>query len=254
MISRIIITDPKNTGHPWWPDVKWLKGVKELEFKPGVNIIVGPNGSGKSTVLNLIAKKLFAFQGSVQTVTRTGIHDAALDKTGVTIEHDGSPVAYADPGKQVGLAGGGFDDDFFMAGLQNTISKVSAGESGMRQTLPILEMLWGKDPVPTAVWKGWVQDKEKATIQALIGECPKRPWPTIILDEPTRSLSMPLDEGFWNNIVRHAQNNNVQVLVAAHSPFCMDVKDAHYIETEPHYRDKCLAALRRHFENPKAKP
>ena len=249
MITGITITDPNATCVDWWPQVDWLKGVKELTFKPGVNVILGPNGSGKSTVLTALARTLMCEQGGTQKVTWEALSEIGNGKkTGLTVHHDGSQVAYCDPNKAPGLIGGmaGFDDDFLELGIQNCMFKGSAGQTTANRLTDVLHFLVGLKPIPKVTWGipsgnlQWVQD--------LIRQPPEKAVPTIIMDEPTRCLEMKLDAGFWANLVKHSEKTGVQVIVSVHSPFCVRLAGVHYIETKRDYRMECLLTLMSTFD------
>ena len=238
MIQSIDIKDPSKCCLPWWSTVPWLKKRTTLPFTPGVNILFGPNGSGKSTVLRLIARMLHCEQGGVQKVTWSSKNNllgqgSHSHQDGVLPIHDGSPIIYFDPSQTAGLIGGGFDDDFFREGLQNTMFKGSAGQTTLMRAgtwmHASMENKWPQVPE----WKNveedhkWMQDILKASIPA--------DRPTLLLDEPSKSLDIKSEVIFWINTVYLAKRQKVQIIAATHSPFALGLPGVNYIETEIRY-------------------
>ena len=56
MITKVTITNNKNTPIRYLPELDTFKNGTEYNFKPGINIIIGKNGCGKTTLINLISK------------------------------------------------------------------------------------------------------------------------------------------------------------------------------------------------------
>lgn len=264
MISAIIVKDPSNTPIKWWNDVEWLKGRKKIEFKPGLNILFGPNGSGKSTVLSAIAQMLMCEQGGDQVVTGEALRaiwdNLANDykgqpKNGLRIDHDGSPVHYCNPTKAIGLFGGAFDDDFFLEGVHNSIFKGSEGQTTLRRIDKALAYAMdpGKYPMPAVSWKQKPHDAAKlAFVEGLFKakKGTKVVGPTILMDEPTKSLALPYESNFWRKVPVFAARSNIQIIVATHSPFALLVPGAHFIETKPGYVDECTLGVLEYFKVP----
>ena len=248
MLRRLEIKKPKDTCVRWFADVPWLAGRKEVVFQPGVSIVVGPNGSGKSTLLVALARMLHCEQGGVQKVTSESVanctarsREKTLIPKGLVLEHDGSPVMFADPNKATGLIGGlaGFDSDFFSEGVASVMFKGSFGQTTLQRLTPVLDCLAGGKAVPVVEWKCHLhQEDVKAAIQAVLGEVPESPIPTLLLDEPTRGLDIDKEYVFWAKLNDWVKSSNVQVVVASHSMFCYNVKDAHYIETVDGFRER----------------
>ena len=241
MIHRLEISDLENCVLAYAKHVEFLNGKQSLEFTPGVNILWGRNGSGKSTVLEIMARWLCCFDGDTQLLGKYTLSclsqwdyqsSASIPKDGVIPIHDGNPVTHFDPSKEVGVQGGSICSDFGLRGLQNIMSKGSSGENALRDLYPTLEgLVSGKfpelrmnvrpgDPHETFLREGNVPPQEKTNI------------PTILLDEPCRSLDLDRVVGFWQRI---AEAKGVQVIVATHSPFALHVPGANYIDLSPGY-------------------
>lgn len=126
-------------------DIPYFNENPVTAFKPGLNIVYGPNGSGKSTLVQLLAKSLAAYQGGESVVTSDWVREVLgydnILQLPCDVCHDGQPVMFYDARKLVGLIGGAFDDDFFSAGLVNTMAKGSTGQLGARRLNRILGVL-----------------------------------------------------------------------------------------------------------------
>ena len=258
MITRIDITDPTKTAVKWWNEVKLLKGKTTIDFKPGLNIIFGPNGSGKSTILTLLARMFHCHQGDVPLVTQTSLGDVCGGfgrndpmQVGALPIHDGASVLHFDPTQTVGLFGGSFDWDFGDMGLQNCMAKGSAGETTLRRMDKVLGMLAGLVPIPTCGWKGEhykATDTGKTVAAFLAGnlEGASVGEPTFLLDEPDRSLAIPLQRALLTKLAEFAMP--YQIILASHSPFALDLPGANYIELDPLYLRQCREACSLTFD------
>lgn len=248
MIRSLRVVDPKRTPAPWWPKVKGLEGVSELTFQPGLNILWGPNGSGKTTLLTAMARLLFCEQGGVTTYTHAarrelsrGFDDeVAFD--GLVVDHDGRAVRYFNPDHKVGLVGGSFDDDFFGKGLMNTIRKASSGQTVMIEVDGLIaEMLSGYVPPITQKAKPSDDDEIGKRMWGLVSGSGEKGPPTLILDEPDRSLDTPKQLAIWKSF--RALWADAQIIVSSHSPFALRIEEANYIDLEPGARQKAVAAV-----------
>jgi len=253
MIRALLIKDPADTPVNWWPNVKALEGIAKIDFKPGLNILWGPNGSGKSSVLKALARLTFSEQGGVTTVTHQAAY--ALERkgalnagvyAGMEIDHDGQAVRCFNPEHKVGLMGGGFDDDFFDMGVLNTMTKGSSGQLVIHQLDNIFgEMLAGYVPeVRAKVKAGTTYHGEEdlhAKVLKLVEGTGEKGQPTVLLDEPDRSLDLPNQMAVWRTL--RGLSGEVQCIVASHSPFALRIPDAHYIDIVPAARDKAILAV-----------
>ena len=257
MIEKLLITDPANTVCPWWGNVEALKGVTELSFTPGLNVLWGKNGSGKSSVVQMLARLTHSGQGGVTLVTTETLRhfkDFKTTKDGQDLVSDGAGVWYCDPSERVGLIGGSFDYDFMDMGLQNTMFKGSHGETTLMRVFAILKDM-KEQKKPTISYKYKVsppkpgdryfqQDQERYNdfvfATKYLREEGEKGKPTIIFDEPDRSLDIPTQLRFWDTLLTHSKN--YQIIAASHSMFAMDLPGANYIELVPGYLDSCKRA------------
>lgn len=263
MIYSLKVEDPQRACMPWWPQVPALKGRDSLDFAPGLNILWGPNGCGKSTVLRSIARMLHCEQGGTQVVTSTSAREirgsGATVRDGVLPVHDGSPVMFLDPSDTVGLIGGGFDWDFGDKGFQNALFKGSHGETTLMRAEEILLCLVGVQQPPARRWKilepgeeprhsskyaveTWSAERRMLEILEGTG---KHECPTLLFDEPDRSLDAPSQYKFWENVVKHAKNQGIQVIATTHSVFALNLPDTNYIELIPGHLEGSVFAVAR---------
>ena len=132
---------------PWAAEIDFLKRNKKVEFKPGLNILFGGNGSGKSTLLQMIGMSLAAVQGGRSCVTSSWLSEVFVglgaQSPGIPCKliHDGQPIMYFDARAKEGFIGGGFDDDFFDMGLENSLRRGSTGQLGLTRLDRMLSVL-----------------------------------------------------------------------------------------------------------------
>lgn len=199
------------------------------------------------------------------------------EKTPLNAEviHDGQAVCYVDPRKAIGLTGGTFDDDFFEQGVSNLFgSRKSSGQVAQYRFQTCALYLLNIPKEPDAKKKGtkksrnaefhempveidWRYKKDKngdwgvndvwskaldEAVEILSPKCPVGPR-TFLLDEPESGYSLVWQGRFWKNIMQHPAIKDKQVIVATHSPFALNIPDAHYIDMEEGYREQCIEML-----------
>jgi len=254
MIYSIQIHDAKQAAIPWWEDVGALNIDPAIEFKPGLNILWGPNGSGKSTVLSLMGRLFHCQQGYTPVVTDTsirtlweGVSPSDPMPMGVEPLHNGQPVCHFDPSHQVGLFGGSFDFDFIELGVNNCQARESSGQQTLRKMGSIFKVLVDKD-VPNIYWKVQKSGRWEAAaveIDAFLNQTHGDPEdaPTVLLDEPDRSMDIPLQAALWGKLQMFAKD--FQIIVATHSVFALNIEGAHYVPLGAEgYMPWCRAQLR----------
>lgn len=228
---------------------------QEIDFKPGLNIIVGPNGSGKSTILKAIANHLGANHSGFSLVTKKWIYDLSWDSDGkllspVEIEHDGQPIVFGDPKRSLGLSSSGIDDEFYGEGLNEQLSmnQESSGEQSNRRITPYLEMLQGKAEFPTAFMDGininnsndmW-KDKCDQIYNTWMKGNIKIGQKTVLLDEPEAGLGLMNQILLWKKILKNKEvTDKFQIILVSHSAECLEVDGANYIELKEGYLNAC---------------
>jgi len=217
VIHKLLITDPSQTPTPWWSKLEALKARDEIEFGPGLNLLLGPNGSGKSTILNLVAHYTFCRQGGLPKVTDSALRELR-GKHGAMVVGDGEPCFYFNPEETPGLIGGmaAFDHDFFDHELfsahisgssgQNVALKLGRVVKAMRETTPELE------------FKTRGLEHFQKCLSNQVGTPPPRPFEhrTLLVDEPDRSLDASAQSMVWMHFLKLASHN--QIIMAVHSP------------------------------------
>lgn len=256
MIHSVEVIDPECTPAEWWPKVPSPLMVKgyTFKFKPGINILWGPNGSGKSTVIKSLARSFHCEESGFSVITEESIQtlfsgNTPKDKSrldGLTLKHDGQAVRYYDPAMTVGLIGGmaAFDYNFMEDGVMNATMKASSGQTGLLRFKKILDSVRNGDP-------GKVVQKVSASTNGVWGKRldiaksmfvanAEKGGPTVLLDEPDRSLDIPNQRFLWALLRHHSPTT--QFIIASHGMFGIDIPGAHYIEMIPGYLADCRVA------------
>lgn len=257
MISDINFSDIKSSNNfKYATELEYFKNNTKMQFKPGLNIIFAPNGTGKSTLLKIMAQFTASEQGGVSTVTDSWLRDVGgygdSNLKGLEVKHDGQPVMYNNPRQAVGLFGGmaAFDDDFLEQGIAEVQMKESTGMTTLARINKVLALLHGKYKIPEKVAKKNAQITEiaqnflKGTIT--VGQ------QTVLLDEPESGLAVHVQANLWRMIEKGAQEQNLQIIVATHSPFALACFSANYIELKPGYVKLSRTYIRDVAENLKS--
>lgn len=238
MIKHVTITDPSRTGIEWWGKVPALKDITTLKFNPGVTILWGRNGCGKSTLLKAVARKLHCEQGGVIKVTQNR-RSWDVPDDGLDIVHDGQ-ILYVAPEQQVGLIGGTFDYDFMDQGVEEAMAKGSSGQHVLRRMGHALGVIVGQEKLAPVQHKVEISPELK---KFLDGSFPKF-IPTVLLDEPDRSLDLVKQAGFYRNLLANSLGR-AQVIIATHCPFAANLPGVTYVDLQPGYLEECRAVIKK---------
>lgn len=220
--------------------LKHLQGLKipdEIDFSPGVNIIVGPNGSGKSTIMQLLAQYFLCYQGGVQKLTRPAcefLFERGVPLNGYRVDHDGGPVMFFDSARKPGLDRVGFDYDFMTEGIQQLHTHGSHGEQQLTQMTRTLHGIFGEFPafpIPQHYQGLNGPGTPPSNVVAHAKSLEGTGVGTVLLDEPENSLQIDRQYGLFLNLVRKPPK--AQVIVVTHSMFAYRLPGVNYIETKP---------------------
>jgi ABC-type cobalamin/Fe3+-siderophores transport system ATPase subunit len=238
MIKSIKILDTELSAVEWLSCIEDFKGQPLFEFTPGINILWGANGSGKSSLLRLLARMFLCEQGQdEQKATSTSLNTLIplrrlekglyLSLAAVDLQHDGSPTLYMDSGTGKGqIFPGHFDDDFFKESLLSHAFKGSSGQTTHYRLDSILKRIVTHDfkaPDLSAVWdKG-----KKSLLETFLKGTLESTKPTILLDEPDRSLDITGQVLFWKFVTKF--QDRVQFIIATHNLLACDLDGANYL-------------------------
>ena len=264
MINKLIISDINDLPIKYWKEVPGLQNKNEIEFSPGLNIIVGPNGSGKSTLLNLIRKTFLCENSYYSCYTKDSINNLCkniniFEKNnsdygyhGYDFVHDGNPVFCFDASTSIGIENGAFTD-FMVDGINNMFSKKgsSSGQNIIYELNTMFQYSLKVNEIQDNIGITSVNDTWKnkiKTAQRIIGNPGiNKSKITILLDEPTVNLDFIVEMYLWEMLEKHSEK--YQIIIATHSigllkRFKCDVK---IIEMKDGYIDKMKKSLRKIF-------
>lgn len=147
----------------------------------------------------------------------------------------------------VKIGSGGLDDDFYKDGLLNVISRASTGQTTLRRMDRCLAVLTGKAEPPKKIdWRiksAIANDVWRAklkNVENLLAPAISKGQPTVLLDEPESGMSLLWQAALWRKVLAsQAVAERCQIICASHSPFCLGIPHAHYIEMEKDYIANC---------------
>lgn len=252
MIRKLSILDVNATPISWWPKVDALKELQEITFEPErINILWAPNGIGKSTIIRALARMTHCEQGGVPKVTRESIgHFVGREgkvNGGMCLLADGQPTFHYDPNARVGFLdnGAAYDHDFFSEGVLQSVSIQfrSSGQQAQRNTARILENAVKTTGIDSTLLRQVTDDALREIIgNGLTNTMGETGRPTLLLDEPGRSIDLPNQVAMWKSLTRQT---HFQLIVATHSPLALEIEGARYLDLQPGYLEECRYVFRK---------
>ncbi len=252
MITHIQFKSGYPLGIPW-------VGEKRFEFKPGINILFGPNGCGKSTILRTLKAYCGIGTGGGWTFFNDHMKLASdnfpMAYWGLTpsrcmadVGWDGTPSFFNDGDIKVNdtffyMSDRQSDDGITSDGeqLETLAEKPSSGQYRIKKFNRVFNMIrdiptYTKSDIP-ANYKTSTCLNELKYWNSLSRIGPQ----TILLDEPERALSIALQRKVFYDVI--PQFKDLQLIIATHSVFCLNLKDVNFIEFEPGYIKECRDAF-----------
>lgn len=237
---------------------------KEIQFKPGLNILFGPNGCGKSSTI-----KIAGAYCSIKTAGWTDFQDPFCVKTNnyrdtfktispgkceAEVEWDGTPTLLADTSASDITQYSYFYDSLKdspdgMTSMtdQLTVMKIKPSTGMLRfQQLKKYDSALNEPPDLTKLPERaknynnvWLDAYRKFI--DYVKPLNKTGIITFMMDEPDRSLSIEAQYAFWTNYIpKLLKKYNVQLIVATHCMFALSHTNANWIEFEPNGVEKCF--------------
>ncbi|MDD4110000.1 MAG: AAA family ATPase [Clostridia bacterium] len=239
-------------------------GNRAFKFNKGINILFGPNGCGKSTILNTI-KAYCGIRNAGWTDFNhpEGLADArnfphayvalSPDQCVANVMWDGTPTFYNDGVVKIdpnvffnnlirGIPNeshaGIVSEDEQLDILDNT---PSTGQFRAIMTNKILNQIrnppkLNKDDSPFKKYDFWENEINYWNKLAKTGPT------TVLLDEPERALSIPMQEKLFHVVL--PMFKDLQLIIATHSIFALNTPDVNLIEFERGYCQQCIKALK----------
>ena len=242
---------------------------KTFRFHPGVNVLFGQNGCGKTSLLHIIAAhcsidpkaggqpKFLEPLRQRKKSYEESLSDLAPGKCQAELGWDGSfaflhsasmasrPIAYF----------GEETDGLITETERVSITMFGGASAGQHQLMNINRLcsMLRKLPDHTALPKecGHVNDVWQDAINKYIRWVMAKPRtgpPTLLLDEPDRSLSLTHQYELWQMLLRTHRAAGVQIIASTHSPFAFLMPPETIIDMSSGYLVEGQLALMKLFE------
>ncbi len=233
-------------------------GNKQFNFKPGINILFGPNGCGKSTILRTlkaycgIASGGWTFFNDPMRLPSSqfpfGYLGLTPSRTEAVVAWDGTPSFFNDGDIKV-------DDTFFYMSTRSSddgitseaeqmdtlAKKPSSGQYRIKKVNQVFNMIRNVPSLTAGDIPAGYNQRDCLKELEYWNHLSKTGPQTILLDEPERALSIPLQRTLFFEIL--PQFKDLQLIIATHSIFCLKMIDANFVEFDSDYIKQCKHAL-----------
>ena len=244
MITKLHIRD--NSDSPIHYVNKVFKNGFDIEFTPGINIVVGENGSGKTTLVNLL--KYYLMVGDMSctkgmynsNVTRIAKHimDSSEIYRGVDV--------YADYNRNTFAFTHDKSSDTDLSSIHNFVAMVdkktsSTGESVLVDIKHLSEYMFSIDASQLTFDYAsiGVPDYQDYIDNHRVTDCPEK-W-TLIMDEPDRNLSLKNIQNLEKEYLSE-EHPQCQLIAVIHNPMIImslqKYDNINWIELTDGYIDK----------------
>ncbi len=233
-------------------------GNKTFEFKPGINILFGTNGCGKSTILHTlkaycgIAGGGWTFFNDPLRLASTQFPFAYLGLTPSRVEAwvkwDGTPSFFNDGDIKIDntffyMSSRASDDSITSEAEQmDTLAqKPSSGQYRIKKVNQVFNMVRSVPSLTINDAPNGYRQSDCAKELAYWNSLPRTGPQTILLDEPERALSLPLQRTLFFEIL--PKFKDLQLIIATHSIFSLKMPDVNFVEFDPNYIEQCRHVL-----------
>lgn len=232
MIHKLIIKDKSKLFHNYVED---LDLPTEIEFKPGLNILVGPNGCGKTIILNIIRRYTHCLYKYVSTPenTKNLVNWKGIFQDGADLIADyNKPIFNLRDSKDLSVK------DKSLENFQNftqrfTSLNSSSGEDKNASMITLFKVMFEEDHVS----KFSLLDKFGDEIQKYYNRNHvSGNQYTILMDEPDTNLDVNKLLELYG-MLSH-KRPDTQIIVVLHNPALIYKLEGNFIEFTPGYLEK----------------
>jgi len=239
-----------------------LKG-REFKFNDKLNVLFGNVGSCKSTALKTMAAYCGIRTGGWSTISEPSqlaydnvkhfpfcYRNLSPSNVDATVDWDGTPSFFNDS-----EALSKNDNTWFFSNAKQSAdgitteaeqmeilaSKPSSGQYRIHKINKIMKVI--QTPPNLLLVPPYINNKALASIEVeYIKSLPRNGKITLLLDEPEKALSIPKQIELFDVMIKLSEH--FQIIMATHSPFILEYKNANLIDFTPGYAKECRTLIK----------